>query len=504
MKGEDREELDDFERRLRASLHGRSDRIEASPFAYRSVLRRAERARRTRVRRRMALAGSVAVVLVAVPVGLAVFVSEPAQVVSSAPGEGSPPLLPNEVPSGFELTEVIDLDPGDGAGEVDYVQVFRPVARDGRVVARQSSLSADSFVPPADATQVDVNGSPAWLARTDGERATLTWADNQTQSVRELYGRNFSDAELVALAEALRRRIDGPGFDTAQLPVDIRAVSEGEMPVEDDEAAGSTVRFSSERPGARGMVDLVVRAGSPLELELIGVSAPMPPLDVSVDGVRRLLVTDDSSGPEEHTAYWTIDDDAIVEVSAEGLSRADLLDFVASLPSDDLDEWQSFLDAARALDVSVDAGDDPDPSGDAGAVPGYAIEGVEDGSPWRLSAPIDDPRCVTLELGATSGVHCFGDEPIEAVGFDLVEVTALVLAADVEIAEVRVGDEVVPADGVVGGVWVAWLSTDATVEQVTVEPMAGEAVVLAVVPPSGADEDGGPPVFPVDRERGAG
>ncbi|MEM9035453.1 MAG: hypothetical protein AAGA99_19970 [Actinomycetota bacterium] len=510
MQGGD-EELDDFERRLHASLHGRSDRVQPSPYAYRSVLRRAERDRRARTRRRLAIAGTAATVAIAVPVGVAVFASDPAQVISSAPADedGLPRLQPAEVPNGFELTEVVDVEPVvGGEGEDDYVQVFRPVGRDGRVVARQSSLPPNALVPPADATQVDVNGSQAWLTRIDGERATLTWVDNQTQTVRELYGRNFSDAELQALASSLRRRIDGLGFDTSLLPSDITVVSEGELP-DDEQAAQTALRWARDVPGADGSIDLRVREGSALELELIRVNADGV-LEVNVGGIRRLLVTEESAAGDVYAVYWSVGD-AIVEVRSEGLSQSELLDVASSIESIGEDGWDAVLADARDLDVVISSGEDPaaDAAPSAPTVPQRAVESIIDGTPWRLSWPISPvatgETCLTLQLGATDGEHCIL-AGAEVVAFPLGEITALVVAAPGdEVVAVTMAGEVLTSDGEVEGVWIAWLPSETVVEQVEVELAVAGPLTLEIGRPRAADGATDPvDGAPIDRQQRSG
>lgn len=501
MKGQDGD-FDDFERRLRGSLHGRSDRVEPSPYAYRSVLRRAERARRARTRRRLAVAGTVATVAVAVPVGVAVFASDPVQVVSSAPvsEDDLSPLAPADVPSGFELTEVVDIEPASGEeGEDDYVQVLRAVGRDGRVVARQSSLPPNALVPPADATPVDVNGSPAWLTRVDGERATLTWVDNQTQTVRELYGRDFSDAELLDLASALRRRLDGPGFDTDLLPPDISVVSEGELP-DDDQAARTEVQYVSNDDAP---VDLLVRNGSELELELVRVNADRV-LEVDVDGVAGLLVTDESPDGDSYAVYWS-EGGAIVEVRSEAMSRSELYGVASVFASIG---WESLLAGARNVDVEIASGDDDVVAGPS-ATPQRAVESVIDGSPWRLSWPATPvatgETCLTLLVGATTAEHCVVDGA-EAVGFTLGALTALVVAVPAdEVRSVTMGGELLSSDGEVAGVWIGWLPTASVIEQVEVELAAAGPLTLEVRPPSSSDDAEQPPALAGQQEQdGAG
>ncbi len=505
MKGEERPGggADDLERRLRAALDGRSERVDPSPYAYRSVLRRAERARRARVRRRLVVAGAAAAVVGAVPVGVALFAEQPTEVVSSAPAEGLPRLQPGEVPSGFELNEVVDLAPTDTTpGAEDFVQVLEPVGRDGRIVARQSSLSPNQLVPPSDATQVDVNGSAAWLARIDQDRASLTWADNQTQVVRELYARGFSDTELVEVATSLRRRLDGPGFDVDALPVGFVAVDEGEMQPDEDPAP---IRSSWANPASDSAIELSVRPGSPLELEMLRVTAPSSPLVVPRDGIERLLFTE--AGPDRDLLrlVWSVGD-AIVEITADGISPAELLDFASSLRSVGAEDWESFL--AAAPDGAVIRGvDEPATAPAAAAVPdepGFAVEGLIDGTAWRLSRPadLDVGACLTLQLGTPTAVHCLANLDATAVAFPLGDVTALVVVAPGDqVRSVELGETAAPY-GVIDGVWVAWPATEDVPDVVAVE-LAGAGLIELPVGPPNEVEDLEPAEEPVTDDGGA-
>ncbi len=459
---------------------------------------------------------------VAVPAGVAVWGEGADTDIVLAPAADGvlPRLQPDDVPAGFDLTEIVerpalaDLQPVE-----DHVQVLRLAGRDDRVVARQSSLPPERLVPPQDATEVDVNGARAWLVRRDANRASLTWVDEQTQVVRELYARGLSDAELSELATVLRRRSDGPGFDLDALPVGVIATDEGELPAEDD--LGDTPRrdLRWDREEGDGVIKLTVREGSALELDLLRATAAQVAL-MRIGGTDRLLVTTETDEGPENSVHWSEGEGVVVEVSATGLSRGELIDFVDELRPVGEDDWAGLIQAAGGSSVGVippaEAGADADGVADEG--PGYAVEGVTSGVAWRLSWPpltggvggdggsadeadqpgspsgtgpdgAEAPACVTLTVGATEAVHCPDGDGAGVVAFEAGDLVALVAIApgDRPTALVTANGEIA-FDAALGEVAISWSASSGVSATATLSTMAAGPVEVEIRSPRPLDE----------------
>lgn len=469
-------EEQEFERRLLDALSNRADRASTSPYAYRSVLRTTDRRRRRRHRRRMIAGSAVAVSAMAVPIGVSLLDADgPTEVRSPEfTAEGTTPLPAGVAPAEAPSNTAVDLS--GPATASDYVQVFRAEGRDGRLVARQSSLPPDRLVPPDDSTDVEINGAKAWLVRQDSRRASLTWADDQSLVVRQLHARSFSDAELIDVARTLQRRASGLGFDTSSLPDGLDVVSEGGL---DDEPAESTeVRFEV----GGGALNVAFRNGSPLELELIRATASEI-LDVTIDGVDRVLTTesvDDGDTGLRHTLSWMLQPDVIVDVSGDGVARNELIAFVNER------DLLSIYDAAGDAAVVVRPDETQQPDGPADDVRlGVAVEGVISGTSWRVSLNDTGRRCVVLQVGATEAEECLSGG-VEVFTFDGGDRTALVIVGDGEaITAVTVADALWLADGRAGDLWVGWLPDEAIGSPVTVTTAAGDTNEI----PLGSAED---------------
>lgn len=217
-------------------------------------------------------------------------------------------------------------------GDAVHLQAFRTEAGFGGPVAWvETAGEDDGFGEQAPGvTEVVVQGRTAYL-HDNGDRVALGWPGPDGVGFN-LISAGMSVDEVLTMAEGLRARADGDGWDATELPAGLAEIPLGEDGVADGEYA----EWSYSGPAGENY-ELFVHPGGAATFEVwvrehLASGGTIEP--ISVDG--RPGVIFDAEG--ESVAVWRAVDDAVVDLRISG-SRDDLIAAMQALQPVDLSAW---------------------------------------------------------------------------------------------------------------------------------------------------------------------
>jgi hypothetical protein len=354
-------------------------------------------------RRWPALAAAVALAAAAVAGAVLVERNVDRDVVAGPTGP-LPRLVVGDVPEGMSATGATEV-PGPGSpastfrlyGEGDADDPLR----DGDVGIVVMSGDAGSFATPGG--EVRVRGVQGTMGEDPDYGWSLTWREAGVGSVL-IHSRSMSEAEVLGVAEALRREGDGLVLD--QPPDSYRLVADlPGLPVlfgaGDD---GSQVRYES--ADAARWLSVAVVAERPGAFDAIRWLGGRNASETAVRGHDAWYLPP-SGGAAISTSMlgWREQPGVLVTVAGTGLSEDELRAVAESLRPATDGEWEELL-ASGSEEVTATNED---------------MSTLAEGPSWRYARDGDEGVCFeVVEAGFPSGT-CYSDGPRLSEGAEQVE-----------------------------------------------------------------------------------
>jgi len=353
--------IGELERRITRGLHDHS-RLAPDSDGWEAILDRVEHRGRARHRRRAAATGLVMVGMVGT---LVVLTGDDGTRVSTTPATpaaptagpvtataavGGLPRLVLDVP-GFQLTHADAIEAGAPYPDLGPILVY---AAPGDGLLGPGPVMFARLVPAGapygigdgpEAKPVDVAGRPG-RRLAYGAAQSLGWS-REDGSIVHLVSMGLPDDDVLAAGQAIEEHLilrqDPPGTVAGGLELrrvtspDASPASEAEVSYQAD---GRTMGLRLMAGGTYRLDDLV--------RDRLASSAGWRP--ATVDGKSAVLSTYQDGGTDPaRTLMWAIEDGVVAELTAQGLSEAEMEAAAGSIRTVDEAGWDDLLNQSKVL-----------------------------------------------------------------------------------------------------------------------------------------------------------
>jgi hypothetical protein len=421
--------IGELERRITQGLH-RHSRLAPEGDGWEAILDRIERRGRVRQRRRVAATGLVLVAMVGSVVALTgggdTRVSttparpdtpaSPTPAATSTAAAAGLPRLVFEVP-GFSLLHASAEERTESVRESDRFLVY--TTSDDGLLGSGAVLFA-RLVPPGAAyglgdgptvTDVDVAGQPGRLTAMTTAARSLGWS-RPDGSIVHVIALGVATSDLLQGGQAIEQSLALGGGPPAELPGGValrRTMEAGQS------ASAWTQSELSYQSGSR-IVGLRLTSGDGYTLDALlldRLASAEAWRAATVAGRPAVLSTYEQLGSPDQatTLMWSPSEGVVAEMSAHGLTEAELEAAAASIQEVDEAGWQSLLAAVPpAAPVALAVGDDSlaEVGAETCRVRDQWLNAVGAGDQAAMAAAVSDLRTL-LGKGRAAGVGENGD-----------------------------------------------------------------------------------------------